>query len=183
MDKEQLMDVVNQGQLEQYLNRIPVREGQAFYIPSGRVHAIGAGTLLAEIQQASDITYRLYDYNRVDARTGTTRTLHTSEAAAAIDYKKTNNSITSYKRQSNKDNKLLDNQFFKTDFIRVQGSYCQDFKETESFVVFMVVKGSGTLLFEDYTYELKMGSSILLPACINKVNLLGQDFELLRVYL
>ena len=93
-----------------------VQKGDTFYIPTGRVHAIGAGVLLAEIQQTSDVTYRIYDYDRVDSKTGAKRELHNELAIDVIDYEVHDTYKTEYSIEKNVSNKLVHSPYFKLTF-------------------------------------------------------------------
>lgn len=153
------------------LNIMPVQEGDAFYIPTGRVHAIGAGVMLAEIQQSSDITYRIYDYNRVDATTGLKRELHTDLAATAIDFKMKSDYKTSYHRDLDTTNELIWSPYFKTNFLSLTKNYDRDLSAIDSFVIYMCVKGHAILTYNNIEYHLKMGQTMLLPAAIASITL------------
>ena len=91
---------VNRGDLLPLLNKIKVKKGESYYLPAGRVHAIGKGVLLAEIQQTSDVTYRVFDYNRVDKKTGKQRELHVQESIDAIDFSPVEKYQTAYERDA-----------------------------------------------------------------------------------
>ena len=160
-----------------------VAKGDTFYIPTGRVHAIGAGVLLAEIQQTSDITYRIYDYNRVDATTGKVRELHTEQALDAIDFKYYSNFKTDYKKEINTANTLVHSPYFKTNFIKISGELKKDYTKLDSFVIYMCVSGSLELECKNKTYNLCIGETLLLPAAINQVNILSESAEFIEIYL
>ena len=140
--KEEYVEHVNNSTVEDILNIEKVNEGDTFYIPTGRVHAIGAGVLLAEIQQTSNITYRIYDYNRVDAKTGETRELHTALAVDAIDYNFYDTYKTEYKAELNKSSKLVHSPYFKTNIVEIEGKMDMDYSNLDSFVIYMCVEGS-----------------------------------------
>ena len=110
-----------------------VSEGDTFYIPTGRVHAIGAGVLLAEIQQTSDITYRIYDYDRVDAKTGEKRELHNELAIDVIDFKVYDSYKTSYELKTNVSNKLVHSPYFKTNILSIKGKVKKDYSNSPFF--------------------------------------------------
>jgi mannose-6-phosphate isomerase len=166
------------------LNTISVKEGDAFYIPTGRVHAIGAGVMLAEIQQSSDITYRIYDYNRVDASTGKKRELHTELAATAIDFKMQKNYETPYDRVVNQNNQLIWSPYFKTNFLSLTATFERDLSSIDSFVIYMCVKGQATLSYNEVDYQLNMGETILLPAAIQSISLsVDSSADLLEIFM
>jgi mannose-6-phosphate isomerase len=173
--KEEYVEHVNNSTVEDILNIEKVNEGDTFYIPTGRVHAIGAGVLLAEIQQTSNITYRIYDYNRVDAKTGETRELHTALAVDAIDYNFYDTYKTEYKAELNKSSKLVHSPYFKTNIVEIEGEMNMDYSNLDSFVIYMCVEGSLQLECLNKTYTLNKGESILLPAAINQVRLIASQ--------
>src|SRR5207302_6474534 len=88
--REQFERSIEQGDCEQFLNAVPVKEGQSHYLPSGTVHALGGGVLVAEVQTPSDTTFRVFDFNRIDPTTGKPRTLHVQQALQCIDFEPIN---------------------------------------------------------------------------------------------
>lgn len=141
--------------------------GDVFFLPAGRVHAIGAGNLLAEIQESSDITYRIFDYNRRDAN-GNTRELHTELAKDAIDYTVYDN----YKTTTTSDN-LITCEYFTTDLIKVDGWKEMTFS-SDSFTVVMCLEGEMTLECEDGKTLVKAAHSVLLPAVLTSIKVSGK---------
>lgn len=164
------------------LNTVKVQQGDTYYIPAGRIHAIGAGVLIAEIQQTSDITYRIYDYDRVDPVTNKLRDLHTEETLDVIDFKVKESYNTLYSEGINTPNKLVHSPFFKTDITILDGIISKDYSGRDSFVVYMCVEGNMTITYELVEYTLKMGEILLLPACINKLDLKGTA-KILEIYM
>lgn len=160
-----------------------VKKGDAFYIPTGYVHAIGAGVLLAEIQQTSDITYRIYDYDRIEEATGLKRELHTELAKHVIDFEVHENYKTTYSKAPNKSNTLIHSPYFKTNFIQVEGDLQKDYSTLDSFVIYICVDGSTTLQWNKNVFSLKRGETILLPAAIENILLSSDYCQLLEVYL
>ncbi|MFV9549824.1 type I phosphomannose isomerase catalytic subunit [Algibacter sp. PT7-4] len=183
VEKDSYQEHLNNSTLNKILNIEKVSNGDTFYIPTGRVHAIGAGVLLAEIQQTSNITYRIYDYDRVDAKTGKTRELHTEMALDAIDYKHYNDYKTKYSVTDNVSNTLVHSPYFKTNIIKVTKSIEKDYSKTDSFVIYMCVEGAFNVECDNKTYSLKMGETLLLPAIVNKLKIVGTDAKLLEVHL
>lgn len=173
VEKEAYVKHVENATLTDILNIENVKRGDTFYIPTGRVHAIGAGVLLAEIQQTSNITYRIYDYNRVDAKTGKTRELHTNLAVDAIDYNFYNDYQTHYAEKINKSTKLVQCPYFKTNIVVIDGEIVRDYTNTDSFVIYMCVEGDLKLVCEAGIYTLNMGETILLPAVTAHVKLIA----------
>jgi mannose-6-phosphate isomerase len=163
-------------------NSEKIDKGDAFYIPTGRIHAIGAGVLLAEIQQTSDVTYRIYDYNRVDATTGKERELHTDLALDAIDYKLYDRYKTSYKLEENTSNELVYSPYFNTNIINLKGELTKDYANLDSFVIYMCVEGSIVLELNKEISTLNCGETILLPAAINNIKIKSENAKILEVY-
>jgi len=178
------LEHLNNHKLIDLLNIEKVKSGDVFFIPTGRIHAIGAGVLLAEIQQTSDITYRIYDWDRVDDQ-GNSRTLHTDLALAAIDYKASKSYKTNYPSTLNKTNKVISCPYFTTNVIPLKGKITKDYSQLDSFVIYMCTAGSVTLKYADNQIEnLKIGESILLPNCLNKLTITANDnANLLEVFI
>lgn len=159
-----------------------VNKGDAFYIPTGRVHAIGAGVLLAEIQQTSNITYRIYDYDRVDAKTGKKRELHNDMALDVIDFEVHDNYKTDYSLEKNKSNKLVHSPYFKSNILDINATVDKDYSTIDSFVIYMCVEGKLDLLSDGKVYSINKGETLLLPASIKKIELQSKDAKVLEVY-
>lgn len=181
--KNEYITSLDNGHILEVLNSEKIKTGDTFYIPTGRVHAIGAGTVLAEIQQTSDITYRIYDYERVDKKTGLQRELHTDLAIDAIDYKKYNNYRTDYEIKTNSSTKLVHSPYFKTNIIELKEAILKDYTALDSFVIYMCVEGSFNIEYNDYTIPVNKGETILLPASINTCKLNAKTCRILEIYL
>lgn len=179
---ETYLEAIDNGSILNILNTIEVKEGDTLYIPAGRVHAIGAGVLLAEIQQTSDITYRIYDYDRVDQKTGKTRQLHTKESVDVIDFEVKEDYRTQYNLNVNEANTLVYSPYFKTDIISLSGQLTKDYSQKDSFTIYMCVEGSLELFFKDEKYTLKMGEVILLPNSIDTLIIIGEA-KFIEVYM
>lgn len=165
------------------LNTEKVTIGDTFYIPTGRIHAIGAGTVIAEIQQTSDITYRIYDYERVDINSGKQRELHTDLALDAIDYTVYNNYKTNYKSIPNKSSKLIYTPYFKTNIIQLNQQIEKDYSTLDSFVIYMCVDGSFEIKMNDEICNMQKGETVLLPATTKTLFLNAKKATILEVYL
>ena len=153
------------------LNFVPVQTGDAVFIPSGKVHAIGKGILLAEIQQSSDITYRLYDYNRTDEN-GKLRPLHVEDALNAIHYNDTDNALISYSKQQNRTNNIANNPFFVTNFIDFNQPLEKIYTNIDSFVIYICLSGKAKIVYSNGEETIQTGECILLPAMLEKANLI-----------
>lgn len=173
--EKEYVEHVENATVTDILNIEKVSKGDTFYIPTGRVHAIGAGVLLAEIQQTSNITYRIYDYDRVDAKTGEKRELHTALAVDAIDYNFYDTYKTDYEVGQNEVSKLVHSPYFKTNIVEVKGEMNMDYAHLDSFVIFMCVEGAAVLEYNGINYSLNKGETILLPAAIKQVALMSKE--------
>ena len=150
------------------LAQYPVKEGDCFFIPAGRIHAIGAGCYLAEIQQTSDVTYRIYDYKRKD-KDGNYRQLHTQEASECIDYQVMDDYRQQYEPKKNESQLLVECPYFNTAVYDLTEPMTIDYTELDSFVILMGLKGEGTLTIDGEEVSFHAGESILLPATVQEV--------------
>lgn len=154
------------------LAQYPVKEGDCFFIPAGRIHAIGAGCYLAEIQQTSDVTYRIYDYKRKD-KDGNYRQLHTQEASECIDYQVMDDYRQQYEPKKNESQLLVECPYFNTAVYDLTEPMTIDYTELDSFVILMGLKGEGTLTIDGEEVSFHAGESILLPATVQEVTTKG----------
>ena len=159
-----------------------VQKGDTFYIPTGRVHAIGAGVLLAEIQQTSDVTYRIYDYDRVDSKTGIKRELHNELAIDVIDYEVHDTYKTDYSIEKNVSNTLVHSPYFRTNILDINSTVVKDYSVIDSFIIYMCVEGSVNVISEGETYTINNGETFLLPASLKKITLQSENARVLEVY-
>ncbi|MET2985264.1 type I phosphomannose isomerase catalytic subunit [Aureibaculum conchae] len=183
-NKEEYLKYLKNKSLLEILNVDKVKKGDVYFIPTGRIHAIGAGVLLAEIQQTSDVTYRIYDWDRKDDQ-GNGRELHTELALDAIDYKAIDNYTTDYKSELNKSVNVVDCQYFTTNIIDLDGTLTVDNSDKDSFVIYMAVDGMATVVYNDgEEVLLNKGQTILMPACLTNFVLKSeQKAELLEVFI
>ena len=154
------------------LARYEVHEGDVFFIPAGRIHAIGSGCFVTEIQETSDVTYRIYDYKRKD-KNGNYRELHTKEAAMSIDYTVLPNYRASYEPQKNEGVQIVECPFFTTAVYDLTEPMTLDYSELDSFVILIAVKGEGKLICEGEEMTFRMGDTVLLPATTKEVKVEG----------
>jgi mannose-6-phosphate isomerase len=164
------LEKFNSGHLTDILNKEDVKAGDVFFLPAGRVHTIGKGLLIAEIQQTSDITYRIYDFDRLDDK-GNKRELHTEEALAAIDYKHYPEYKTNYQPEKDKTVKLVSCPYFTTNLLDFTHSTSKDYSNLDSFVIHVCVEGEYAVKYDGNSYTVKMGECILLPKTIDNVEL------------
>lgn len=173
---------VNADNVASVFNKRPVAKGESYFIPAGKVHAIGAGVLAAEIQQTSDVTYRVYDWDRIDAN-GNTRELHTDLAVKAI--KPSENLInSSFNLEANDKANLVASEFFVTNIVAVSEVKIMNYCALDSFVIYMCVEGAVEIQVRDQVSEvLKIGETALIPAQAKEVILKGGGSKVLEVYL
>jgi len=182
-DKDTYTKALDNGTLLDLLNTEKAKSGDTFYIPTGRVHAIGAGILLAEIQQTSDVTYRIYDYNRVDNATGEIRELHNDLATDVIDFEAHKTYKTSYDRIPNTTNRLVHSPYFKTNILLIEGQFMRDYSDLDSFVILICVNGDADVVLDDQNYNLHKGQTLLLPAALSKIEISSNNnAQVLEVY-
>jgi len=167
MNKQLLKKHLDDNTIEDILHFVPVKSGDAVYIPSGRVHAIGKGILLAEIQQSSDITYRLYDYNRPNEN-GKLRPLHIKDALDAIHYNNTENALISYLKQQNSTNNIISTPFFTSNFMDLNKSIEKQYTDIDSFVIYICLSGDAKILCSESEETIKIGECVLVPAAIER---------------
>jgi len=185
INKEKYLEAFNSNKLTEILNYYKVKQGDVYYMPAGRVHAIGKGILLAEIQQTSDITYRIFDWNRVDDK-GKPRELHTELAVDAIDYKKYNNYKINHQKILNEFSNIIENQYFTTNILVFNKIIHRDYFALDSFVVYICTKGKAIIYFDNRneTEVIGMGETVLIPANITSINLKPEiETEILEVYI
>lgn len=168
---EDYVQRIAEGTIMDVMQEYKVEAGNVFFLPAGRVHAIGAGCFVAEIQQTSNITYRIYDYDRRDAA-GNTRELHTELAKDAIDYTLHDTYRTDYTAEENKPTHLVKCQYFETNLLDLTEPQTRDWSKLDSFVIYIVMEGELSLTDEaGNTLELHQGQSVLVPAECTTVTL------------
>lgn len=161
---DEYVETVKNNTLTDKLQKYSVTPGDVFFLPAGRVHAIGAGCFIAEIQQTSNITYRIYDYNRKDAQ-GNSRELHTELAKDAIDYKVYNNYQTEYSPQINHPVELVTCEYFTTNLLEMDIPMARHYENLDSFVIYICMQGHCTLKDnKGNSMFIKQGETVLLPA-------------------
>lgn len=178
--KSEYSESLKENRLLDLLNYEKVKEGDTFFINTGKIHAIGAGVLLAEIQQTSDVTYRIYDFNRKDKH-GNLRELHTELAIDAIDYEKKNDFVVDYPVDQDAVNKMVDCPYFKTNFLHLSENLEQDATQRDSFTIFMCVGGSASIQTKDGETSIQKGETVLIPAMANNILISTSNAKLLEV--
>jgi mannose-6-phosphate isomerase len=167
--------------LQSILNFDAVKAGDTYFIEVGRIHAIGAGVLLAEIQQTSDITYRVYDWDRVDAD-GNERELHNDIALEAFDFDMPDNFRVQYAPKSNVSTELVSCPYFTTNVLEVTEPISKQ-NTHDSFMIYMCVEGTANLEVDGTVTEFSMGETVLIPACIETFSMSSNHAKLLEVYI
>ena len=170
-NQQEYLEKLADKKLVSLLEEYPVKKGDVFYLETGTIHAIGAGVVVAEIQQTSDVTYRIYDWDRVDAN-GNGRELHTELALEAINYNTTNSKIE-YSEEPNQSTKVVDCPYFKTNIIALQDRFIWK-KSKDAFTVFMCTNGQFELVLNGEIMRYQMGDTILIPAIIDHLTLKGK---------
>ncbi|SEC91069.1 mannose-6-phosphate isomerase, type 1 [Tenacibaculum sp. MAR_2009_124] len=181
-NKVEYVEHLENKSLLEILNVDEVSKGDVYFIPTGRIHAIGAGVMLAEIQQTSDVTYRIYDWDRKDSE-GNYRELHTEQALDAIDYISQEKYYTEYNKVNNRSSEIVSCPYFTTNVIPLNGKQVVK-SEEDSFRIFMCVDGEVVFSKDNQTETLKYGETLLVPANVQEFNISSENnSELLEVYI
>ena len=167
---EQYEKMVEDGSITDALARYDVHPGDVFFLPAGRIHAICSGCFIAEIQQTSDLTYRIYDYKRLGLD-GKPRQLHTEQAKLAIDYRVLPDYRTRWQPRLNERVELVRCKYFTTSIFDLTQAVEEDLSGVDSFVVVMCIEGSGTLSSDGSSLRLRRGATVLVPAENKKLRL------------
>lgn len=183
LDKQKYLEKFEAGQLTDVLNRELVMAGDVFYLPAGRVHTIGAGILLAEIQQSSDVTYRIYDFDRPD-KNGALRELHTEQALDAIQFECLESYKTPYNDGQGSATPILATPYFETNKFLIDEPIVRDFSGIESFKIFICYRGEAELEFASERAKMQKGDVLLIPAAVKAISILPRgETEFLETYI
>ena len=170
---EEYKEMVENDTICDALAQYAVKEGDVFFLPAGRIHAIGTGCFLAEIQQTSDVTYRIYDFKRKD-KNGNYRQLHTREAAESINYTVEKDYRTAYEPRKNEGVQLVSCPYFTTAVYDLDEPMTLDYSELDSFVILIAMKGEGTLTDDEgHETTFREGETVLLPATTKEIRVKG----------
>lgn len=182
--KEEYLHGLQNNTLPELLNTENVKKGDCFFIPAGTVHAICKGCFIAEIQQTSDITYRIYDYDRRD-KNGNPRELHTELARDVINYSEQKQHSIHYHQHENHTEELVSCDYFTTNYLKFNKEIEKDYIETDSFVIYMCLEGTFNLVYNvDQSVKVTKGETILVPACLKELFLIPEkEAELLEIYI
>lgn len=181
-DREEYLAALENGKVEDLLQKVPVTKGDVFFIPAGLVHAIGKGVVVAEIQQSSDITYRIYDYKRTDDK-GNERELHTEQALDVINFAAAIDPKTNYTANLNEVTPLVSCDYFTTNMLRFNEPLSQNYATIDSFVSYMCLDGDFVIDCAGEKVVVKKGDTILIPASIDELYLIPHgEVTLLEVF-
>jgi len=183
--REEMKESIKKGSLEKHLNSVSVNKGDVIYIPSGTIHCIKGGVLLAEIQQSSDSTYRVYDWNRTNSD-GQSRELHIDRALDVINYEQSLDDIKLaplvYDDEDYKRYFYAASPYFSLEKIDLADSYNFNPQEKDRFNIIIVLDGKGELSYNGQSYDLLPGKTYFLPISLNEVQVKG-DLEFLNTYI
>jgi len=184
VDKLKYIESVEKGTLIDILKYDEAKPGDVFFIPAGRTHAIGKGCMVAEIQQTSDVTYRIFDYNRPDDK-GNLRELHTELAIDAIDYSYLPEYKTKYQPELNKSVELAMCKYFTTNLLEFNQHLEKDYHNLDSFVIYITLEGSYQIETAEGIEQVEKGETVLVPASIESLELkpVSGSVKLLEVYI
>ena len=179
---EEYKEMVENDTITDALAEYNVKEGDCFFLPAGRIHSIGTGCFLAEIQQTSDVTYRIYDFKRKD-KDGNERQLHTKEAAECINYHVESDYRTNYIAEKDRGVSLVQCNYFTTSLYDLTEPMTIDYSELDSFVILIGMKGEGTITDnEGNTFTLAAGETVLIPATTKSIKTSG-TMKFLETYI
>ena len=183
-DKSEYLTALHNHTLPVLLNTEKVEKGDCFFIPAGTVHAICKGCYIAEIQQTSDITYRIYDYDRRD-KNGNPRELHTELATDVINFCEQKQHSIHYHQHENHTEELVSCNYFTTNYLKFDKEVEKDYIELDSFVIYMCLEGNFTLVYDvDKTVKVNKGETILVPAILKNLFLIPEtEAEILEIYI
>jgi len=180
--RETYLEALAHDKVEDLLHKVPVTKGDVFFIPAGRVHAICKGVVVAEIQQSSDVTYRIYDYKRKDDQ-GNERELHTEQALDVINFEASKQPKTIYSPLLNETTPLISCDYFTTNMLRFNKRMERQYAKLDSFVAYMCLDGTFTIEFEGEKTSVDKGDTVLIPASIDDLSLIPDgEVTLLEVY-
>lgn len=182
LDKDRYQQKLNEGRLTDLMNYEKVTHGSTFFIKTGTIHAIGAGVLLAEIQQTSDITYRVYDFNRKD-KNGQTRELHTELALEALNFSDDKDFLVDYSRKPHQANKMVQCPYFTTRYWEIHTQTEMYLSFSDSFKIYLVVAGQAQFDIDGQKENLQKGEVILVPASAQSLTIRGEESEILEVFI
>ncbi|MDN3725354.1 class I mannose-6-phosphate isomerase [Aequorivita sp. SDUM287046] len=181
MTKQIYLDALSENRITDFLKSEEVKKGDAFILKPGTVHAIGAGVLLAEIQQTSDITYRIYDWQRLDTN-GQLRSLHTDLALEALNFGPSNARIH-YEDSNDNPAFIGKTEFFSVNKLNLSKNHVRNLEQIPSFTVYMCIAGAAMIETENYSERINKGETILVPAQLSEIKFITNSASFLEVYI
>ena len=182
--KQKYLEFLNNGKLTDLLNYDKAVKSDVYFIPAGRIHTLGKGALVAEIQQTSDVTYRIFDYNRKDDK-GNLRELHTELALKALDFVYLDDYKTKYNIEENKSSEIISCNYFTTNFLQFNNLIEKNYNQLDSFIIYMNLEGEFEVKYGDKSVKINMGETVLIPANLETFQLkpLTKEVKTLEVYI
>ncbi|MDA3910498.1 MAG: mannose-6-phosphate isomerase [Bacteroidales bacterium] len=183
LGKSEFVARMNNNDILPVLNRVPAKAEDLFFIPAGRVHATGKGILFAEIQQNSDVTYRIYDWDRMGVD-GKPRQLHVQEALEVIDFSEVKQAETPYESEINSPSRMLRTDYFIMNMIHIDDKITKSYVDCQSFVVYMCVDGKAEIRSDNTSETIEKGETILLPYELLEIQIIpNKEVKLIEVYI
>ncbi|KYG78690.1 mannose-6-phosphate isomerase type 1 [Roseivirga ehrenbergii] len=183
ISKEEYLNHLQNETLIDILNEESVEAGDTFYLPAGRVHTIGKGLLIAEIQQSSDVTYRIYDFDRTDDE-GNRRELHTEEAIEALDYNTHSDFKIKVQKRLNEVVPLVESEYFKTNLLEFSTGIIREHYNKDSFIIYVCLEGEAEITTLGQTAKISKGNAVLVPQKFPEVHIkTNLGFKMLETYL
>ena len=180
--REEYIAAINENRLPELLNKVVVKPGDTFFIPAGTIHALGKGVVVLEIQQTSDVTYRVYDWDRTDEN-GNSRELHTALAIDAIDFASDKEKcIMKYQAEKNKSTQMVKCDYFTTNIIELEGEAERELESIDSFVLYICAEGEADVCMGENVEHIGAFDLVMIPAEADSVTLKG-NAKLLEVYI
>ena len=183
VDRDTFIEHAITNRLPEIINTTSATTGEAYFIPSGLVHGGGKGLLIAEIQQTSDITYRIYDWERKDTE-GKTRELHVDMALDALDYSTKSDYRTVFDKKTNEPTQVITCEFFTVNRLDFTKKVDKDYSLLDSFVIYMCLNGSFSIIYDNTNLTIKKGETVLIPAKLTSLQLQPEpSAEILEIYI
>jgi len=182
--REKYLEYLRKGKLTDLLSYEEAFPCDVFFIPAGRIHSLGKGVLVAEIQQTSDITYRIYDYDRKDEK-GVGRELHTDLALDAIDFTWQKEYKTKYEVKKNKSSEIISCDYFTTNIVDFSRKIEKDYHKLDSFIIYMNIEGNFSIEYEGGEETVYKGETVLIPANLEsyRLNPNTESVKTLEIYI
>ncbi len=181
VSREEYLDSVEAGTLSDMLTRVDVKPGDAYFIPAGTIHSIGGGVMVLEIQQTSDITYRVFDWNRTD-KDGNSRELHTDLAVDAMDFHRRDDLDITVVPKPHEAVPMQSCDYFASSLLSVDGTMVRPYVELDSFVIYVCVDGSADMVWDGGREKIAKGETVLIPAEMDEITLEGKA-RIIEVYI